>query len=92
MQRQDSATDVRDISLGKIEAQTPIQDGVDLTVLGVCTGTGLLHLDCALVRFGQQTPSAPLRVKLQQVSARYTHPFPPTHLELSSIQYLFSHR
>ena len=74
MQRQDSATDIRDISLGKTEAETPSEDGINLTVLGVCTGTGLSHLDCALVRFGQKTPSAPLRVKLQQVSARCTHP------------------
>jgi 1,6-anhydro-N-acetylmuramate kinase len=69
MRRQDSATDVRDVSPGKIEIGNPSKNGIDLTVLGVCTGTGLLHLDCALVRFGQKTPSAPLRVKLQQVSA-----------------------
>ncbi|KAF3047681.1 hypothetical protein E8E12_011361 [Didymella heteroderae] len=66
MRREDSATDVRDVSPNKAEIGKPSQDGIDLTVLGVCTGTGLLHLDCALVRFGQKTPSDPLRVKLQQ--------------------------
>ncbi|KAJ4412663.1 hypothetical protein N0V91_000425 [Didymella pomorum] len=72
MRRQDSATNSRDVSPGKIEIGNSRGDGIDLTVLGVCTGTGLLHLDCALVRFGQKTPSAPLRVKLLQVSAHYT--------------------
>lgn len=72
MRRQDSATDVRGVSLSKMEIGKPSKDGIDLTVLGVCTGTGLLHLDCALVRFGQESPSAPLRVKLQQVSTYCT--------------------
>ena len=72
MRRQDSATNFRDVSPGKIEIGDSRGDGIDLTVLGVCTGTGLSHLDCALVRFGQKTPSTPLRVKLLQVSANYT--------------------
>ncbi|KAJ4384703.1 hypothetical protein N0V86_000304 [Didymella sp. IMI 355093] len=67
MRRQDSATDVRGISPSKVETGNhPSKNGIDLTVLGVCTGTSLGHLDCALVRFGQKTPSAPLHVKLQQ--------------------------
>ncbi|KAF1923636.1 uncharacterized protein M421DRAFT_425699 [Didymella exigua CBS 183.55] len=57
---------LRDISPSKIEVGNPRKDSIDLTVLGVCTGTGLGRLDCALVRFGQKSPSAPLRVKLQQ--------------------------
>lgn len=61
--------DVRGISPTQGKTEKPTKDSLDLTVLGVCTGTGLGHLDCALVRFGQKSPSAPLRVKLQQVSA-----------------------
>lgn len=72
MRPQGSATNVRDVSPSKVEIGKPCKDGIDLTVLGVCTNPGLLHLDCALVWFGQKTPSSPLHVKLQQVSAYCT--------------------
>ncbi|KAF2623348.1 hypothetical protein BU25DRAFT_461998 [Macroventuria anomochaeta] len=66
MRRKDSAMDVRGISPNQEKTGEPARDRLNLTVLGVCTGTGLGHLDCALVQFGQNSPSAPLRVKLQQ--------------------------
>lgn len=69
MRRQDSATDVRGVSPSKVEFGNPGNDSLELTVLGACTDAGFAHLKCALVRFGQKTSSAPLRVKLQQVSA-----------------------
>lgn len=69
MRREDSATDVRSIPSGQGEDGDPLKESLHLTVLGVCTGSGLGHLDCALVRFGQGSPTAPLRVTLQQVSA-----------------------
>lgn len=72
MRRQDSATDFRDTPLSKAVVEQISRDGIDLIVLGVCIGIGFSHLDCALVRFGQSGPSAPLRVKLQQVSAHCT--------------------
>lgn len=82
MRRQDSATGIRDISPSQGKNGDPTSDGLDLTVLGVCTGTGLGYLECALVRFGQRSPSAPLRVKLQKVSA-WLNSFHPTAYLLS---------
>lgn len=69
MRRQDSAIGIRDVSPSQGKSGERRRDGLDLTVLGVCTGSGLGHLDCALVRFGQKSPIAPLRVTLLQVSA-----------------------
>ncbi|KAJ8109884.1 hypothetical protein OPT61_g7131 [Boeremia exigua] len=43
-----------------------LTSSLDLLVLGMCTGTGLGYLDCALVRFSQTSPSTPLREQLQQ--------------------------
>ena len=41
--------------------------GLDITVLGVCCGSGLKKLDCALVRYVQASPEALLQVELLQV-------------------------
>jgi hypothetical protein len=41
--------------------------GLDIRVLGVCTGAGVNELDCALVWYRQDVPSGPLRVELIQV-------------------------
>lgn len=41
---------------------------LDLTILGVSSGSGLNGLDYALVRYHQKAPAAPLQVELLQVS------------------------
>ncbi|KAJ4984756.1 upf0075 domain protein [Stagonosporopsis vannaccii] len=66
MRRKDSAMDVRSVSPSQGQNGVRSRDSLGLTVLGVCTGTGLGYLECALVRFDQTSPSTPLRVKLQQ--------------------------
>ncbi|KAF3004874.1 hypothetical protein E8E13_005867 [Curvularia kusanoi] len=58
--------DNRDVSPSRGKSRWPSGSSLSITVLGVCTGTGLGYLDCALVRFCQLSPSEPLRVRLQQ--------------------------
>ncbi|KAI2483309.1 hypothetical protein Ptr902_05626 [Pyrenophora tritici-repentis] len=43
-----------------------IRDALDIHVLGVCSGSGLIQLDCALVRYRQASPRAALRLELVQ--------------------------
>lgn len=80
MQRKDSAVDDRDVSVNQRKERSA-SDNLRVTVLGVCTGTGLGHLDCALVRFGRLDPSEPLRVELQQVN---------THCDFVALTYTAS--
>ncbi|XPS68242.1 hypothetical protein M3J07_000527 [Ascochyta lentis] len=57
---------LRSISPAQKKSEEPMRVDLDLTVLGICTGTGLTHLSCALVRFSQKSPSALLRVQLEK--------------------------
>lgn len=68
MRRKDSATSVRKVPSSQEQHGGQRDGSLSLTVLGVCSGTGLGHLDCALVRFDQTSPSTPLHIRLQQVS------------------------
>lgn len=42
--------------------QDNTKDGIDVRVLGVCAGSSLEELNCALIRYRQHTSDAPLRM------------------------------
>ncbi|KAH6637471.1 hypothetical protein C7974DRAFT_450386 [Boeremia exigua] len=58
MRRKDLAMDIRSISPSQEQNGHQVTDNLDLAVLGVCTGTGLGHVDCASV-FGHSPASLP---------------------------------
>ncbi|KZM25082.1 ATP binding [Ascochyta rabiei] len=66
MRREDSATDDRSVFPQQRGTEEFMRASPDLTVLGICTGSGLSHLNFALVHFGQNNPSAPLHMQVEQ--------------------------
>lgn len=53
------------------ESRHLVADGkLDLVVLGMNSGTAMDGIDCALVRYRQESPQAPLHMKMLKVSER----------------------
>ncbi|KAF2033357.1 hypothetical protein EK21DRAFT_98356 [Setomelanomma holmii] len=65
MRRTDSAMDTSELFRGRIiQHDRIVNDGLDLRVLGVRSGSGLNELNFALVHYHQDSPNTPLRVEL----------------------------
>lgn len=47
----------------------PVKSSLDLTVLGLNSGTAMDGIDCALVRYRQESPEKPLHLNILKVSA-----------------------
>jgi hypothetical protein len=75
MSRTDSAMGTQELSRNHgLGEEHTTRSGLDLYVLGICSGSGLDQLDLALLRYRQDAPNAPLRVELLQVCTKYTGP------------------
>lgn len=48
-------------------------DSLDLTILGMNSGTAMDGIDCALVRYRQETPTTPLHMEIIKVWQDYLH-------------------
>lgn len=58
---------------------TPNGAALDLTILGMNSGTAMDGIDCALVRYRQDTPTTPLHMEILKVWQTYLHlPFSMT--------------
>ena len=60
--------DTQDGFPGQTQSSLEASDSLNIVVLGVCVGSGLTEVDCALLRFSQKAPNTTLRVSLLQVS------------------------
>lgn len=68
MHRQDSAMSISVVCRSQRSvARDGTNEGLDLKVLGVSTGSGLAQLNLALVRYCRKQLDAPLRIEVLQV-------------------------
>ncbi|RAR07228.1 c6 zinc finger-like protein [Stemphylium lycopersici] len=67
MRPNDSATDHGKLLPNAKGAMCSLQDTLNIQALGVCSGSGLTQLDCALVNYWQASPHAALCLKVVKV-------------------------
>ncbi|KAH9879940.1 hypothetical protein J1614_001964, partial [Plenodomus biglobosus] len=73
--RSDSAMEIADTGYKQRRScRRSFNNTLDIKSLGVCTGSGLNHLSCALVQYRQDAPNSPLRLQILRRSEIPIHP------------------